>query len=284
MKIGAHLSVAGGFYKAFERAEAIGANCLQIFSSSPRDWGKPNVAKEQVGRFLEAKKRTGIAPIFFHATYLINLADQGETGKKSKELLISELNLAAEMGVTGSVVHLGSFKDKEGVVDRYTRANEVYKFFIESIQEVLAKTPENTFLIGENAGNRKIGKDLEELATIVQDVSDPRFKICLDTCHLHAAGFDLSTRDRLKEFLESFDQKIGISRLALVHLNDSKDELGSFRDRHENLGKGKVGRETLKELLSEPRLSKIPFILEVPGISGEGPDLENIAFAKGLLE
>jgi deoxyribonuclease-4 len=283
MKIGAHLSVAGGFYKAFGRAEAIGANCLQIFSSSPRDWGKPVVTGEQLGMFLEAKKRTNIEPIFFHASYLINLADQGETGKKSKELLISELNLAPKMGVSGSVVHLGSFKDGDGASDRYTLSNEAYRAFIESIKEVLSKTPENSLLIGENAGNRKIGKSLQELTAVVQDVSDSRFKVCLDTCHLHAAGIDLNSPSKVKSFLDQFDQEVGISKIALIHLNDSKDDLGSFRDRHENIGQGKVGVDVFASLLNEPRLAKVPFVLEVPGIVGDGPDRENIEFAKDLL-
>lgn len=282
MKIGAHLSVAGGFHRALEKAQAIGANCLQIFSSSPRDWGKPNITDEQIEKFLTEKKRTGIAPIFFHATYLINLADPGETGRKSKDLLIAELNLAAKMGVTGSVVHLGSFKDGDALVDRYRTADKVYEGFIKSIKEVLENTPENTFLIGENAGNRKIGKNMDELAAIVRDVADPRFKVCLDTCHLHAAGVDLSTEVKLKEFLDSFDRKIGLSKLALIHLNDSKDELGSFRDRHENISQGKVGTEVFRGLLNEPRLAEMPFILEVPGILGDGPDKENIELAKNL--
>lgn len=282
MKIGAHLSVAGGFFKAVETASLIGANCLQIFSSSPRDWGTPRVGDEQIEKFVRLKKEKDIAPVFFHATYLINLADEGETGRRSRELLIAELNLCPQMGILGSVVHLGSFKDGDGTLDRYTTANGQYLGLVKSIKEVLANTPSEAWLIAENAGNRKIGKTIEELAAIIRDVSNERLKICLDTCHLHAAGVSLSTHESLKTFLDEFDQKIGLSKLALIHLNDSKDALGSLRDRHENIGQGKVGMEVFRGIINEPRLAMVPLILEVPGILGDGPDRENIEVVKKL--
>lgn len=283
MKIGAHLSVAGGFFKAVEKASLIGANCLQIFSSSPRDWGTPRVTDEQIEKFVSLKKQKGIDPVFFHATYLINLAAEGETGRKSRELLTAELNLCPRMGILGSVVHLGSFKDGDGTLDRYTMANGQYQGLVRSIKEVLANAPLQSWLIAENAGNRKIGKTVEELAAIVRDVSDERLKVCLDTCHLHAAGVSLSTPESLKTFLDEFDQKIGLSKIAVIHLNDSKDELGSLRDRHENMGEGKVGMEVFRNLVNEPRLAGVPFILEVPGILGDGPDRENVEVVKKLF-
>lgn len=274
--------MAGGYYKAVEKARSIGANCLQIFSCSPRDWGRPNPSEEQIAKFVECKRENNIGPVFFHATYLINLADPGETGRLSRELLTTELNLAPKMEVLGSVVHIGSFKDGDGLSGRYETSNEAYMSLVRAIKDVLAKTPENTFLIAENSGNRKIGKNIDELAAIIRDVQNPRLKVCLDTCHLHAAGIDLSTKDKVKDFLDLFDQKIGLARLALIHLNDSKDELGSFRDRHENIGQGKVGRSVFQGFLAEPRLVPVPFILEVPGVEGNGPDKENIERVKKL--
>jgi len=249
MLIGAHLSIAAGIDKTLKHLDEIGGNCLQIFSSSPRDWGLPDPQKFKGIKFN--------VPTYFHATYLINLADGGEIGEKSKKLLIAELNLASKVGIIGSVVHLGSYKKLDSQ-ERLLRSN---------VLEILEKTPENTYLIAENAGTRKIGQTLEELYEI--GTWHPRIKICLDTCHLHVAGFHL--RDfKMREKLE------------VIHANDSKDEFGSLRDRHENIGQGKVGFGEFKKIMNDSRLKNIPFILEVPGFHGEGPDAENLNILKSL--
>lgn len=172
------------------------------------------------------------------------------------------------MGVKGSIVHVGSFKKDE----------PNYEVLEKNIREVLKNTPENTFLIVENAGNRKVGKTLEEIGIIAR--WDKRIKVCLDTCHLHAAGYDLTD---LGLFLETFNAVVGLEKLELFHANDSKDEFGSLRDRHENIGVGKVGLEIFQKLLNNPLLKTMPFICEVPGFENLGPDKRNLDILKDLI-
>lgn len=250
MKIGAHVSIAGGFDKAEERAKVLGCNCLQIFSSSPRGWDLPNPNIEY---------KFNLSPVYFHATYLINLANDGDIGEKSKKLLIAELNLASKLGIKGSVVHVGS-----GNVDTVLFNN---------INEVLKNTPPETFFIIENSGNKKIGQKMEEISKIIAAVNNPRVRVCLDTCHLFAAGIPFFEIDNLP-FL---------NKIELIHVNDSRDPFGSGRDRHENIGRGKIGLEEFRKLVNSPKLRHLPFILEVPGLAGNGPDKENVQLLRSLL-
>ncbi len=275
MKLGAFLSAAGGYTKALDKATAIGANCLHLFSSPPRNWSHPNPTKDEVERFINSPLRKDINPIYFHATYLINLADSKEIGERSKKLLIAELIMAGTLGIKGSVIHLGSFKEQESPEPKY-------QILYENIRAVLDKTPPQTLFIIEGAGNRKIGRTLEELGKIIKDLNNPRVRVCLDTCHLHAASFDLTTGAKLDKFLGDFDKIVGLNNLELIHANDSKDPLGSLRDRHENIGQGTVGMSVFKGLLNHPVTRKLPFIIETPGFDNKGPDKQNLDIMKSL--
>lgn len=252
MKIGAHVSIAGGFDKAEERAKVLGCNCLQIFSSSPRGWDLPN---------SNINYKFNLSPVYFHATYLINLANDGDIGEKSKKLLIAELNLASKLGIKGSIIHLGSY------ISNQSRPHITgYKILINNIREVLEKSPQDTLFIIENSGNKKIGQKMEEISKIIATVNNPRVRVCLDTCHLFAAGIPFSEIDNLPFF----------DAIELIHLNDSKDPFGSGRDRHENIDHGLIGLNEFKSLINSPKLKDLPFILEVPGLAGNGPDKENV--------
>lgn len=275
VKLGAHVSTVGGFEKALSRLSSIGGNVLQIFSSSPRGWNFAKTDPIQTSRFKEAKAKLHINDIFFHASYLINLADGEKTGHMSKLSLIAELKAASALGIKGSIVHLGSFKDN--------KTDEKYKTLITHIKEILAQTPKDTYFIAENAGNRKIGQSLDELASIIRDVDNPRMKICLDTCHLFSAGFDLREENKLTAFLDEFDKKIGFEKLEVWHLNDSRDPFASGRDRHENIGKGTIGLDEFKLLLNHPKLKHLPFIIETPGFDDNGPDKKNLDILKSLV-
>lgn len=272
-KLGAHLSIAGGYTNPLNSIKDKGGNCLQIFSSSPRGWHFAKPTTQQIKDFIELKKAIKIDPVYFHASYLINLANNDRVGQLSKQSLKHELNIASTLGVKGSIVHLGSFKDN---------AKE-YTAIVANIQEILASTPQNTFFMIENAGNNKIGKTLEEIALIKKAVDDPRLKVCLDTCHLYSSGYDLSTKTKLDDFLESFDSLVGIEHLELFHFNDSRDPLESGRDRHENIGKGTVPVSTFRLIMTHPKLKDLPFIIETPGFDGNGPDKENLDILKNLL-
>lgn len=282
MKIGAHLSSAGGHENALKKAVEVGANCLQIFLSSPRGWNFARLEDDYIKSFNKKRKELQIDPIYFHASYLINLADTGRVVQLSKNLLVHELKVASTLGIKGSIIHLGSYKDTNKD-DLFNEQDSFYNLFIANIKEILSKTPEDTYFIIENAGNKKIGLRLEEIGDIIKDIGNPRVRVCLDTCHLHAAGYDLSSAEKLDSFLNEFDKLIGLKNLELIHLNDSKDPLGSFRDRHENIGKGNVGEDVFKLLVNHPKLQQTSFILEVPGYDDKGPDKENIDIVKSFI-
>jgi deoxyribonuclease-4 len=244
-------------------------------------WQFAKPSEETIQKFVDLKNHDIIDPVYFHASYLINLANTSRVGDLSKNLLKHELTLASRLGIGGSIVHLGSYKDS----DKYLAHEGIetpFDSLIANIEDILRDTPPDTFLIAENAGNKKIGLMLEELAEIVQRVSSDRLKICLDTCHLHAAGYDISSENKLDLFLNSFEKLIGLNRLEVIHCNDSKDSLGSFRDRHENIGAGHVGLEVFRLLLNHPKTKNIPFIAETPGFDGNGPDKKNLDILKSL--
>lgn len=277
LKLGAHLSIAGGYKNPLEKIVKIGGNCLQIFSTSPRSWNKASLNHLSIQQFNRLRTSLKIDPIYFHASYLINLANPSSGGHLSKESLIHELHIAKTLGVKGSIVHLGSFKNENEVF------KEQFDILIKNIQEVLAKTPKEIILIIENAGNRKIGRDLNQIAKIIKHVDNPRLRICLDTCHLYAAGYDLRTPEKLEEFLSNFDKIIGLEKLELFHINDSRDPFESLRDRHENIGEGIIGIQPFKILLNHPKLKNRSFIIETPGFDKLGPDKKNLDILKSLI-
>ncbi len=282
MKFGAHQSIAGGYDKALERVKKIDGNCLQIFSSSPRGWNFSQIDLKEQKNFVAKKKKLQIDPVYFHASYLVNLADDGHIGLYSKKSLINELKLAFKLGIVGSIVHLGSYKNFQFPISNF-QSNSKYKVLINNIKEVLEKTPKETFFIIENAGNRKIGQTLEEISQIIKDVDSNRVKLCLDTCHLYAAGYSFKNNHELSLLLNKLDKLNLLDRLELWHANDSRDLFGSLRDRHENIGQGTLGLESFKTLLNHPQTKNYPFIIETPGFDNKGPDKKNLDILKSLV-
>jgi len=276
LKLGAHQSIAGGFDKAIEKVVKIGGNCLQIFSSSPRGWSFTQLNNEEINQFINKAETLLISPIYFHASYLINLADEDKIGKLSKQSLIHELNIAKKLKIKGSIVHLGSYKNK-------SRTSK-YQILINNIKEILEKTPQETLFIIENAGTRKIGQNLEEISQIFKDINSPRLRLCLDTCHLFSNGYKFETKQELDEFIKKLEKLNLIDKLEVWHLNDSRDPFNSGKDRHENIGQGKIGTKEFKLLLNHPKTKNYPFIIETPGFSQEGPDKKNLDILKSLIE
>jgi len=271
---GAHLSIRGGFSEALKKADEIGASCLQIFSSSPRGWNFAQVNDKEIIQFNQIRENHSINPIYFHASYLINLADDGRIGNMSKQLLINELLIASQLNIKGSVIHLGSFKGEA--------TEKSYKNLINNIKEILKETHPQTLFIIENAGNKKIGQSLEEVAHIITDVNSPRVRVCLDSCHLFSAGYRIGSENDVDSLINNFHLKIGLEKLELWHLNDSRDPFSSMRDRHENIGVGSIGIHTFIFLVNHPKINKLPFIIETPGFDGNGPDKKNIDILKSL--
>ncbi len=281
IRIGAHVSIENGYEKAVIKLNLMGGNCMQMFSTSPRGWNNAHPTQKIVRDFKQTIKNVHVSPVYFHASYLINLADEERVGNLSVTSLVSEMTLASRMEVRGSIVHLGSYRGNLPSSYDVSR-DKRYSILIDNILKVLTQTPKDVLFIIENAGNKKIGNTLEEIAAIVKDVNDERVKICLDTCHLFAAGYDLRTQKGLDIFLETFDRNIGLDKIEVWHINDSRDPFGSFRDRHENLGKGTIGLSSFKLIVHHALLQKLPFILETPGFDGNGPDKQNIDILKSL--
>lgn len=281
-KIGAHLSITGGIDKALDRTVAIGANALQIFSSSPRGWNKAVTTNQTIQQFKKKKAQLHIDPVYFHASYLINLANADIIGAKSKEVLIAELTYASQLEVKGSVIHLGSFKHNSDIAHDVSQ-DKRYSTLISNILDVLTNTPKDTLFIIENAGNRKIGQSLEEIAAIVRDLNDERVRICLDTCHLFSGGYNITNKLELDQFIQTFDKLVGMHKIELLHVNDSKDPFASGRDRHENIGDGTIGQFGIQTFIAHPSLNHLPLIIETPGFENKGPDKANIDLLKKMI-
>lgn len=270
MKIGAHLSTSGGLIKALDNAEAIGANALQIFSSAPLQWKASQHSSEEKALFKKEALKRDIQPVFIHGTYLVNLAtDDNELQQKSVQSLIHDLTFASNIGAQGVIFHFGSHPTGwEGKKDTLTPL----------IHHVLKHTPGSTEFIIENAAGSgaKIGASLEELATMIKDINHPRVRICVDTAHAFASGYDLRTKQAVNTFVSAVQNSFGWEVVSAIHLNDSKVDFAKKADRHENIGKGYIGNVGLQAFVTHPKITDIPFILEVPGFHKNGPDKENI--------
>lgn len=277
MKIGAHVRSGGGVDKAIDRAQEIGAETIQIFSGAPQAWRRKNYTPAEVDAFKQKSAETGIAPCFIHGLYLVNLASQNpEFIAKSYDALVNEMHAAALIGAKGVIFHLGSHKGAgyEACVEQV----------IEQCKRVLDATPPEAWLILENSAGMggAIGSRFSELGRIARESGGDRVKVCLDTCHTFAAGYDMKTREGLDATMAEFDREIGLERLVAVHANDSKKPLGGAMDRHENIGDGHIGRDGFINILSHPAFADLPFLLEVPGYDDSGPDAQNVAVLKEL--
>ncbi|MCA9821775.1 MAG: deoxyribonuclease IV [Dehalococcoidia bacterium] len=279
MRIGVHVSGAGGLEHIVPKGLELEAEVIQLFISAPQQWRPPAIAEEQAESFREALARAQI-PAYFHGVYLVNLAaDNDAMLGRSVGSLKQYMRWAGELGVRGTVFHVGSHKGKG--FDTYREQ------ILKSMREVLDYADNDAFLIMENNAGQGggVGTKFSELGEIIRGLDeDPRVRVCLDTCHAFAMGYDIATEDGIAVAMEEFDREIGIDRLELVHANDSKMELGGLRDRHENIGDGKIGYDGFRTIMSHPAFRNVPFVLEVPGIEAGGPDLENVRRLKKLRE
>ncbi len=276
--IGAHVSAAGTLDLSLDRAENIGAKATQIFISPPQQWAQIQHQDEEIADYKQKLQQKEIELNFIHGTYLVNLATENpEHLQKSIDWLIYAQNMAGKLGVTGTIFHTGSHGGRgfEKVVGQVALA----------LTKVLENSPQNISLILENSAGMggSIGSKFSELGQILQKVGDRRVKVCLDTQHAFAAGYDLKALIGLKSTLEEFNEEIGLENLAAVHANDSKVALGAGKDRHENIGEGFIGREGFENMLNNKAFAEIPFILEVPGFKTSGPDKENIDILNSLM-
>lgn len=276
MKIGAHVSAAGGLHNAIDRAQEIGAECVQIFASSPRGWAVKFPTEEIVLNYREKSTISKIYPTFLHGIYLVNLGGKPEHVRKSVDSLTHHMNVADSIGAEGVIFHAGNHGG--------AGYDAIFSQTVDAITEVLGNSSPSTRLMVENSagmGNH-IGASFEELGKIISSVGSDRLKVCLDTQHTVAAGYELFDKDGLNRAMEEFDDNIGLERLAVVHANDSKTALGSGVDRHENIGQGHIGEMGFLNIISHTAFKNVPFVLEVPGFDGGGPDTKNVCLLKAL--
>jgi deoxyribonuclease-4 len=262
---GAHMSVAGGLPRAVERAIVHRCEALQIFAKNASQWTGRVLPASEIREFRARIGASGIAPVVSHASYLINLAT-ADTALRAQSMhaMADELDRAAALGLRGVVLHPGC----------YTRgsADEGLQLIADTLVELLRRHPRRpTMILLEHTAGQgtSLGATFEEIASIIGRMHDHRrVGVCLDTCHLLASGYDISSEDGYARTFGEFERIVGFDRLKLFHLNDSKRALGSRVDRHEHIGQGAVGLDAFRRLVNDRRFAALPMILETP--KGEG--------------
>jgi deoxyribonuclease IV len=277
MHIGAHLSSAGGLHKAVDRAEAAGADSLQVFTQSPRTWRPTNHDPATFERFRERRAELELAGVLCHALYLCNFAaPNDQVYEKSVAALRNTVEVACAIGAEGVVVHVGSHLGS-GLDAGLERV-------VPAMEQVLELCSDETWLLMENSAGAggTIGRSVGELAVLYERLGGhPRLGVCLDSCHLYVSGVDVTDAAALDALLDELDDSIGLDRLRALHVNDSAAPLGSNRDRHANIGEGLLG-ERLGVFLGNARLQGLPAVLEVAGPENKGPDANEVRKAKEL--
>lgn len=258
--IGAHMPTAGGLGNAVRNGKRIGCTAVQVFTSSPQQWKAKEITPEMAADFKAALAETGIDCVVSHDSYLVNLcAPTPENRAKSIEGLKGELRRCATYGIRWAVSHMGSHMDQGVEVG--------LRCVAASAAEVLADTPEEVMILAETTAGQGSALDsrFEELAAILDLMKGhPRLGVCLDTCHIFAAGYDIRTPETYEKTFEEFGRVVGFDRLKAIHCNDSKKGLGTRVDRHEHLGKGEIGPTAFHLLVNDPRFEQIPILIETP--------------------
>ena len=287
--LGAHMSVAGGLPTAVARAVAHGCDAMQIFSKNASQWRARILASEEIREFRTGVETAQIGPVLSHASYLINLATTSSALRhQSIDAMADEIDRAEALGLLGVVLHPGA----------YTSGNELdgLHSVARALSDLLAERSKGRTLVllEQTAGQgTSLGSTFEQLASILAAAGGhPRIGVCLDTCHLLAAGYDLRSGEGYVDTFKQFDRVIGFDRLRAFHLNDSKRALGSHVDRHEHIGKGHLGLEPFRRLVNDPRFRHLPMLLETPKRGGHRPglvtvdpfDQRNLRTLRGLIK
>jgi deoxyribonuclease IV len=277
VEFGAHMSSSGGIDTAIDRIEAIGGDCVQVFTQSPRMWRPTNHKPEAIERFHARRAEAGIGGVVCHALYLCNLAAPDEAiYEKSVQTMRNTVDAACAIGADGVIFHVGSHLGAgfEAGLDRTCAA----------LAQVLERCDGDTWLLMENSAGAggTIGRSLEELQTLLDRLDrHPRLGICLDSCHLYVSGYDVTDRHAVDALVQELDERMGIDRLRALHVNDSAAELGSNRDRHANIGEGLMG-EGLGAFVAHPAFQHLSAYLEVPGENKQGPNANELQKLRDL--
>ncbi len=268
MIFGAHISLAKGLLETIPLAKNIGATSMQFFSGNPRGWKVAKYDDQEAEQFRKKIKKENLGPVFLHSAYLINLGSRNKRiYSSSSDNLKIAIEKAKQIDAQGVITHLGSAagdRDREKGIARV----------IKGINQILTSSKRNLILENSAGAGEVIGDQIEELAVILKKVSSSRLGICLDTAHLYGSGYDIRDRKVLDNLLKLFENEIGLDKLKVLHLNDSKGLLGSNVDRHANIGQGELGEETFSNIVNHPKLINLPGIIETPDISQDDKNLK----------
>ena len=260
LRVGAHVSIAGGVDNAVDNQVEVGGNCGQIFTHSPQVWQDPNIGEEEAERFRSGTERELDGPWVIHTSYLVNLCTPKEgLREKSLDSMQAELDAAARLDIPYVNVHLGAHTGAgvEGGLDNAA-----------SVIDDLDVPDGVTILIESDAGaGTKLGGEFEHLAGII-DRTETDIDVCIDTAHAFAAGYDLSSAEAVDETVAEFDDVVGLEHLRYVHLNDSKHDCGTHKDEHAHIGEGCIGEEGMERIINHSDLADVPFALETPTEDG----------------
>jgi len=277
MHIGAHVSIAGGVEQAPLNAAKAGCECFQMFTRSPRGGSAPVLDKGVVNQFKKNCQKHKLDNYYIHTPYYINLASSSNRIRfGSIKVIRDDLERGSLLGAKALMTHLGSSKD--------LGKDKALKKIIEGVKKILdGYTGTTQFLIENSAGSGGtiIGDTFEEIGQIIKALPKYDIGVCFDTCHAFVSGYDLRTKQAVEKTLENFDKLIGLSKLRLMHANDTKTDLGSHIDRHEHIGYGKIGPEGFKVLLHHPALKNIDFVLETPK---DGKKINDLKILKDLRQ
>lgn len=279
--IGAHMSVAGGLYTAFERGDRVGCTAMQIFTKNSNQWNDPQLSQEDIAKYREAQNKSKIRIVVSHDSYLINLC--GATRQllsMSRKAFINEIDRCRLLGIRYIIFHPGAHttRDRKAALKI---VSESLNFAHEATKNFGVVT-----LVETTAGQgTTVGSSFAEIAEVISGVKDQgRVGVCIDTCHIFAAGYDIRTRTQYDETMTEFEKTLGFDKLHAIHFNDAKKPLGSHVDRHEHIGKGEIGKEAFRFFMNDERLTIVPKILETPkGEEGYKMDIENLSLLKSMV-
>ncbi|MHC4885592.1 MAG: deoxyribonuclease IV [Planctomycetota bacterium] len=278
MKFGVHVSIAGGVAKAPARAAELGCDCFQLFVSNPRSWRLPMIAAEEAALFQRECRRLKLGPVVVHLTYLVNIASpDADLYARAVEHFKAQYAAAAALAADFFVIHPGSHKE--------TSVKEGVQRVAAAIQETFCECPSGPVILLENTagGGSTLGRSAEELGLLMEAIAEPdRTGLCLDTCHAYAMGHDVAAPAAFRTFFAAHERAAGKGSVRVIHMNDSMNQLGQGRDRHQHIGLGHFGEEGVRNILSTRGVRKLPFILETPVNDTRG-DADNLAAIRALV-
>jgi deoxyribonuclease-4 len=279
MRFGFHISISGGFSKVVDKAQIRGCETIQFFSRNPRGWKYGSLDHDDVKTFRRSIQSSNLSPLFLHLPYLPNVASkESKFYSRSIDSIVIDLERAEQLGASFLIIHIGHRMDSS--------EDEAIEAVAWAINQVFSRMRNSVTLLLENTAGQgtEVGYEFSQIKKIIERVEErDRIGICFDVAHAFEAGYDLSNSDGIERTLESFDRMIGLKRLNLLHLNDSKTPLGSRKDRHWHIGEGYIGVEGFRHLINHPLLKHLPGIMETPR-KDTVEDLKNMKVIRELVE